>query len=233
MNLYITLDETTDPIMNEKLFLHPETISIAGKELVQYWLEWARFKGYAKLYIYSKRTDMDNKKVQTLQNLYSIEVIYRHLSDTIDSASEKKMYHGLGIFLDNGEYKSFKSLDEVLLFEQELIYTPLDYCSSAGYGKSEHIQIGKNVYIHRSAKLSGAVVIGDNCIIEKDVEIEDSVINNGCLIKKRSIIKNCHIAQNIHMLTNLYLKDKALFESKIYDTVKKENVIHEGICLKN
>jgi len=234
MNLCITLDATTDHIIHtEELLLYPETMSIAGKEMVHYWLEWARSQGYKKLSIYTMSVGMDNTKIQTLQDLYGIEVIYQQPSDKTDIAVEKEAYNGMGIFLDSGEYRCFKSLDEVLMFEQELIYNPLSYCSLTGYGKSAHIQIGKNVYIHKSAKLSGAVVIGDNCIIEKDVEIEDSVINNGCLIKKRSIIKNCHISQNIHMTTNLYLKDKALFESSIYDMTKKESVIHEGICLKN
>lgn len=232
MNLCITLDTTTSSMMESKEF-YPETISIAGKELVHYWLEWARYKGYKKLYINTMRVGMNNEKMETLQNLYGLEVIYQLSSNQTDSAIEKGEYDGIGIFLDNGEYKRFHSLDEVLLFEQTLIYNPLSYCSLAGYGKSTHIHVGKNVYIHKSAKLSGAVVIGDNCIIEKDVEITDSVINNGCLIRERSIVKNSHIAQNIHMATNLYLKEKALFKSSIYDITKKVSVIHEGICLKN
>jgi len=234
MNLYIALDVATHDIMHaEKPLFRMETMSIAGKEIVQYWLEWARFQGYKKLYIRSIKAGMHDAKIQDLQDLYGIEVIYQKLSDEMDIAAEEEVYAGLGVFLDSGEYRRFKNLNEVLMFEQELIYNPLSYSSLVGYGKSAHIQVGKNVYIHKSAKLSGAVVIGDNCIIEKDVEIEDSVINNGCLVKKRSIVKNCHIGQNIQMITNLYLKDKALFESSIYDMTKKESVIHEGVCLKN
>ena len=231
MNLYITLDTTATYIMHTKeLSFYPETMNIAGKEVVKYWLEWARHQGYKKLYINTMRIGMDNEKIQMLQDLYGIEVIYQTSLNQTDITIEKEEYDGMGIFLDSGEYRRFKSLDEVLMFEQELIYHPLSYCSLVGYGKSEHIHVGKNVYIHKSAKLSGAVIIGDNCIIEKDVEIKDSVINNDCLIKERSIVENSHIGQNIHMTTNLYLKDKALFESSIYDRTKKVSVIHEGIC---
>ena len=233
MNLYITLDATADDIMHtENPLCYLETMSIAGKEIVQYWLEWARFQGYKKLFIRSMKAGIDDEKIQNLENLYDVEVIYQNPSDKMDTSAEE-VYAGLGIFLDSGEYRCFKNLNEVMMLEQELIYNPLEYCTLTGYGKSGDIQIGKNVYIHKSAKLSGAVVIGDNCIVEKFVEIEDSVINNGCLIKKGSIVKNCHIGENIHMITSLYLKDKALFESSIYDMKKKESVIHEGICLKN
>jgi len=233
VNLYIALDAAADDMIHaEKPLFCMETMSIAGKEIVQYWLEWARFQGYKKLYIRSIKASIDDEKIQNLQNLYDIEVIYQKPSDKMDTTAEE-VYAGIGIFLDSGEYRCLKNLNEIMMLEQELIYNPLKYCSLAGYGKSGDIQIGKNVYIHKSAKLSGAVVIGDNCIVEKYVEIEDSVINNGCLIKKGSIVKNCHISENIHMITSLYLKDKALFESSIYDMIKKESVIHEGICLKN
>jgi len=233
MNLYITLNTTITFMIHSKDF-YPETISIAGKELVHYWLEWARDKGYKKLYINTMNVGMDNEKIQTLQDLYGIEVIYHLLANQKDSVIvAEEEYVGMGIFLDSGEYRHLKSLDEVLIFEQELIRNPLCYCSLVGYSKSADIQVGKNVYIHKSAKLSGTVIIGDNCIIEKDVEITDSVINNGCLVKNRSIVQNSHIGQNIHMTTNLYLKDKALFESIIYDITKKVSVIHDGICLKN
>lgn len=232
MNLYITLN-TTDTFMLDLKEFYPETMSIAGKELVHYWLEWARHQGHKKLYINTMSAGMNNEKIQTLENLYGIEVIYHLLSNEIDSVMEKEVYDGMGLFLDSGKYRCFTNLDEVLLFEQELIHNPLDYCALVGYEKSDDIYVGKNVYIHKSAKLSGTVIIGDNCIIEKDVEITDSVINNGCLVKNRSIVKNSHIGQNVHMITNLYLKDKALFASSIYDTTKKVSVIHEGICLKN
>lgn len=231
MSLYITLDTEITFMVHAKEF-YPETMNIAGKELVHYWSEWARHKGYKKLYINTLNAGMDNKKIQMLQDLYGIEVIY-HLENQKDSVTPEEEYFGMGILLDSGEYRHLKSLDEVLILEQELIRNPLDYSSLVGYSKSDNVHVGKNVYIHKSAKLSGNVIIGDNCIIEKDVEITDSVINNGCVIKERSIVINSHIDQDILMTTNLYLKDKALFTSCIYDAIKKVRVMHEGICLQN
>jgi NDP-sugar pyrophosphorylase family protein len=233
MNLYITLNDACKLPLNEEDFLTPETIAIAGKELIHYWLEWAHAKGYEQLVITSECRSINNEIIGNLQSLHDVEIVYVHPSDASDKVDDEENHIGIGIFLDSGEYKTFTNLDEMLILEQELIHNPLQYGTSAGYGKSSQIQIGKNVYIHRSVKLSGAVVIGNNCIIEKGVEIEDSVINNGCLIKRGSIIKHSHIGKGIDFLTNMYLKDKALFAESIYDIVKKVSIRHKGICAKN
>lgn len=209
-----------------------DTMSIAGKEILEYWLEWVRHKEYTGLCIYTSNDIKDDYKLQKLQNLYTVELSYLPLSEKNNITIDDKEYSGIGVFLDSGEYRCFESLDEILAFEQELIYHPLNYCSSLGYGKSEHIRIGKNVYIHESVKLLGSVIIGDDCTIEKDVEIQDSIINKACTIKNGSKVQNSHISQNIHFITKLYLKDKALFESTIYDIKKRESLNHEGICLK-
>ncbi|QOR61961.1 hypothetical protein ACM66Z_00260 [Sulfurovum sp. ST-21] len=231
MNLCIMLDKTDYESIWTEPVLHPEAMSIAGKEIIQYWLEWARFKGIEKLYIYTESEGVASEKIDMLETLYGVAVVYLHPSKNIEYT--ENTYRGLGVFLDSGEYRTIKDLDSFLKLERALIQEPLKYSSTVGYGKFKHIQIGKNVYIHKSAKLSGAVVIGDNCIIEKDVEIRDSVINSGSLLKRGSVIDNSHIGKNIHLATNVYLKEKALFESTIYDMVKRESVVHEGICLKS
>jgi len=225
MKLYITVDNGIEK-------LEFEMISIAGKEILEYWLEWARHKDYSELIIYSDKITIKDSKAEILENLYGIKLTLNHLSQKEDIILDEIEHKGIGIFLDSGEYRSVESLDDLLSLEQELIYTPLSYSSSVGYGKSEHIYIGKNVYIHKSVKLLGAVVIGDNCTIEEDVEIKDSVVNEGCLIKNGSILENSHISKNIHLSTNLYLRDKALFELSIYDIAKHSSLTHEGICLK-
>lgn len=234
MNLYIVLDTNNDYVFNkENPLSSPETINIAGQEIIHYWLEWARHKAYTKLYIYSARSTIDSQKIEMLQNLYGVEIIYQKPSNLNRLKFNKDIYQGMGIFLDSGEYHYFKSLEDILILEQELMHKPLEYCALIGYGADEEIQIGKNVYIHNSVKLSGAVIIGDNCIIEKDVEIENSVISSGCLIKQKSVLRKSHIDQDIHMNIGLFLNNKALFESSIYDMIKKESLRHEGLCVKH
>jgi NDP-sugar pyrophosphorylase family protein len=234
MNLHIVLDTNNDYVSSkEDPLSSPETINIAGQEIIHYWLEWARHQSYSKLYIYSAGTTIDNQKIEMLQNLYAVKVIYQKPSELNKLKFTKDIYQGMGIFLDSGEYHYLKNLDDILMLEQELIHKPLHYCALIGYGADEEIQVGKNVYIHKSVKLSGAVIIGDNCVIEKDVEIENSVISSGCLIKQKSILKKSHVDQNIHMNTGLFLNNKALFESSIYDMIKKESLRHEGLCVKH
>ena len=55
---------------------------------------------------------------------------------------------------------------------------------------------GKNEKISRSTQFRGNNVIGNNCIFEDDVQIENSVIYDNVKIIKNSVIKNSIIAEN-------------------------------------
>jgi len=205
----------------------PESMCIAGKELAVYWLEWARANGHDAVHIYSAHTHLGENMRKQLSDLYGVTIVYRqpmHL--------DKNQLHfkGLGIFLNDGSYKTLDSLRGLLDLEQELVARPLDYSTPIGYGNRSKVRIGRNVYIHPSVVLSGNVVIGDGCTIGRDVKIENSVINNGSIVKEGSVIKNSHIAGHVKMLTDLYLDNKALFQSYLYDTVQNLNISTEDIC---
>jgi len=231
MNLYIVLNTTIDNmITKDEPSLLPETVNIAGKELIEYWIEWALHKNYTTLCIYTERKAHENLVLQPYQDLYGIKIQYLPLEDKSMLVNDDETYHGMGIFMDTGEYRLLNGLGEVYLLEQDILFRPLGYGSQSGYSNDSHIQIGKNSYIHKSAKLSGAVVIGDNCIIEKDVEICDSVICSNTLIKRQSVIQNAHISKDIRMLSALHLKDKALYKSNIYSATNNTIVPHNGIC---
>ncbi len=208
------------------------SMSIAGRDILEYWLEWARYKEYKKVCVYTDAITVNAQKLKSYSDLYGVNLeifdVY-HRKDIVDTGL---VYRGIGIFLDDCSYKSFDTLDEILTFEQLLIDNPLKYCSSLGYGKMQNIHIGKNVYIHASAILEGKVIIGDNCTIEKDVHIQDSVIDSGCTVKSSSIVKKSHVSKNIQMTTNLFLNNKVLFQSSVYDVVNKNTLEHEGLCLK-
>jgi len=94
MKLYITADSDIE-------MLNFEAISVAGKEIVEYWLEWARHKGYSELCIYSDKISIEDTKIQTLEDLYSVKLTLTHLSDKKDIASGEIEYIGIGIFLDS------------------------------------------------------------------------------------------------------------------------------------
>jgi NDP-sugar pyrophosphorylase family protein len=232
MSLYIQLNDINKVFasLNEPAYCL-ESIHIAGKEIIVYWLEWARYKGLHTLTIQTNRNCVNSDKIEKLQNLYGIEISFQDLPTEKEAINEEETYTGLGVFLDNGTYKRFENLNEILQFEQTLLSTPLEYSPHTGYTKSDNLHIGKNVYIHKSAKLSGNVLIGDNCIIEKDVTISNSVIGENCTIKEKSTVVNSHIDENITMITNLYLQNKALFKTCVYDTIKKKSIANEGLFI--
>jgi len=220
-------------VQNHTSLLISEATNIAGKKIIEYWLDWALYQKYTKLCIYTDTKMLTDKEVQDYQNLYNITIAYLPLSQKNIVLQEKNIFYGIGIFMDSGTYRVFEDLHALLLFERELIKTPLPYCSHSGYTDASEIKIGKNVYMHKSVKLSGVVIIADNCIIEKGVKIHNSIIGAGSIIKQQSIIENSHIAQDIHMVSSLYLKEKALFKSSIYCLATKQEVPHDGLCTNN
>lgn len=229
MNLCIVLDEKNNSVSRQiDSSLYPEMMSIAGKEILQYWLEWANYKGYTAVTIYSTRPSIEN--LNMIHSVYGVKVNYHTLEDLSHIQAEDDVYYGVGLFNDEGVYQVLQDLDEILALERALLVNPLVYCTQVGYDARNQIQIGKNVYMHHSVELMGNVVIGNDCIVEQGVSIKDSVINQGCLIKTNSVIYDCHISKNIHMTQeNLYLENKALFSSDIYDISRKKSMCHAGL----
>lgn len=206
-----------------------EAISIAGKEMLEYWLEWARHKEFKSLHVYFKSENINVQKIEEYSELYGIRLKVFNGYEKKDLVDAAVIHRGLGVFLDDGTYKTFSSLDEVLGFEQLLLSKPLHYSSLVGYGKSSEMRIGKNVYIHSSATLDGKVIIGDNCTIGKDVYIKDSIIDKGCTIDRNAIIEVSHISKNMQVPKDVYFNNKVLFESTVYDIVNKNLLDHAGV----
>jgi len=216
--------ESLDPSM------HPTNVEIAGKTILKYWVEWARENGYKEIHILSKYKEFPKEDIDNFYHLYNIKILFNSYETAEDFMQESHIFFGFGLFLDNGEYYRLRDISDFLSFEKKLLQKQLKYTSSVGYGKNVNIQIGKNVYIHHSVKLIEPVIIGDNCVIEGDVEIENSIISSDVHVKLGSTIKNSHISKHQHLLTDLYLKNKALFTALIYDINSKKGYLHKGIC---
>ena len=218
--LCIIIDEENTKVFdNAQLKMPAERKGLAGKEIILYWVEYARSTGKKSVHVFSPIQTVGIDEEVSLYHLYGVRVIYHKLES---HPKDFKCYEGVGIFLDDGSYRKFESFNDLLSFEKKMLEMPLEYSADLGYGKHENIRIGKNVYIHPSAQLLGKVIIGDNCRIEKNTIIENSVINKYSMVKEGSIIKDSHIAANVVMVTDLYLKDKALFQAGIYD-IKTEH----------
>lgn len=53
-----------------------------------------------------------------------------------------------------------------------------------------NILIGRNSHIAAGAKLSGFVVIGDNCLIESDAVLENCILWSGTLVEGNAVVKD-------------------------------------------
>lgn len=84
-----------------------------------------------------------------------------------------------GLFLDVGAELNQESIKEL----------------SAGF-------VGRNSYVHRSAKLTGIVVIDANVVIDRRVSVENSVILPGTYIGEMMCVKDSIVSGNTHV--NIY-----------------------------
>ena len=99
------------------------------------------------------------------------------------------------------------------------------------------IFIGKNVDIDKTAKITGPVVIGDNCKIGKNVQIEEytvlgenTVIDDNSIIKRSIIWPNTHIGSNARISAGILCYGNNL---KSNVTVLEESVIGDECQLKD
>jgi len=211
--------------------LHPAQISIFGKSLFVYWLEWSRDKGYTTLTIKTTHPLSDEEYFHNFATLYEISLDYQVVEEIDEDLLEDETHKfGLGIFFDDGSYQRFEGLDALLSFEDKMLHHDLKYSAAVGYGRHKDVLIGKESYVHPSVNLIVPVIIGDNCVLEEGVVIEDSVINDNVIIKRGSTIIDSHVARNLKILHPIYLNNKALFQEHIYDQATKETLVHTNVC---
>ena len=231
--LTITIDtDSHDWVNGLDPSLHPLSLCLAGKTILEYLLQWARHKHYSTITINDIHPNITHEKVHEFSELYGVEIIYAHLKKEKEKSCTADAV-GVGIFNDDGSYYPITSSKVLFDLEEKLMATPLAYSTSIGYQNDKNIQIGENVYIHRSVKLKAPLIIGDNCILEPNVKIEDSIINPNVHIGKDTIIKHSHIEKNLHISDNLYIDNKALFALKIYDKKQHKSFAHDGVCYMN
>ncbi|XOB66398.1 sugar phosphate nucleotidyltransferase [Deferribacteres bacterium DY0037] len=95
-------------------------------------------------------------------------------------------YNAKGYWRDVGNPDSYRAA--LLDILNEDVTLPLE-------GIQEKLSEGtvykeKDVKIHKTAKIEGLVVLGDGCVIEKDVTIKNSVLSGGCSIGEKSTVEN-------------------------------------------
>jgi len=208
--------------------LHPLSLSIAGKTILEYLLQWAKYNQHETVVINDVHPTMTHEKIHEYSTLYDLKIIYKQIKKSDENGHSDGV--GVGIFKDDGTYFTISSPKTLFDLEKEFIQNPVAYTSSIGYTNHQNIQIGKNVYIHRSVKLKAPLIIGDDCILEPNVKIENSVIGPNVHIGQDTVVTNSHIDGNLHVTENLLIKNKALFALRIYDKEQDESFVYDGVC---
>jgi mannose-1-phosphate guanylyltransferase len=72
--------------------------------------------------------------------------------------------------------------------------------------------LGRNSHVGAGVRLKGHVVIGDNCVIERDCDIKDSIIWSGTLVDANSRMKHTVIGANCFVENGSRLIEAALVE---------------------
>lgn len=135
---------------------------------------------------------------------------------------------GLPLFgyIADGYWKDIGSLDEYMLAHQNVLngevklQIPGDRLNIIG----RDVWVGKNSNISAKVKFKGGVIIGQNCVIEDGVELENCVLGDGCIIKKNARIKGTTLWGGVHVGENADLAEAVISSN----THIEDNVVVEA-----
>lgn len=149
-------------------------------------------------------------------------------------------------YIADGYWKDIGNLEEYVLAHQNVLNgevklkIPGERLNIIG----RDVWVGKNCNISAKVKFKGGVIIGQNCIIEDGVELENCVLGDGCIIKKNVRIKggtlwdgvhvgeNARIGQavisgNTHLQDNVEIEDGAIISEEC--RIGKGAIIRENV----
>ncbi|HNS09052.1 MAG TPA: mannose-1-phosphate guanyltransferase [Candidatus Ozemobacteraceae bacterium] len=129
-------------------------------------------------------------------------------------------------YIAEGYWKDIGNLDEYMLAHQNVLngevklQIPGERLNIIG----RDVWVGKNSNISAKVKFKGGVIIGQNCVIEDGVELENCVLGDGCIIKKNARIKGATLWDGVHVGENTRL-DEAVISSQTHveDGAEVEN----------
>ena len=89
------------------------------------------------------------------------------------------------------------------------------------------IVIGENTTIGQNTKILPLTVIGNDCIIDTDSSVSESIIFDGCSIGKNCIIRNSIIARNVKIGSNVRIEGNAIVGDN--SVIEDNNILRNGI----
>lgn len=114
-----------------------------------------------------------------------------------------------------------RPLDSLKLFydlNMEIIYNGSKKYYTHGYSNEDGVNIGQNVEIAKSCKLSKAVNIGNNVSFKSMTQIGPSaIVGTNVLIDSKTVVENSIIYDNSFIGSGLEIKDKIVYHNHLMD----------------
>mgnify|MGYP001409906155 CR=1 FL=1 len=136
-------------------------------------------------------------------------------------------YNAKGYWRDVGNPDSYRAALLDILNEDVTLPLP----GTQDKKKNVTLYTGSNVKIDKSAKLEGLVVLGDDCIIEKDAVVKNSVLARECKVSEGATVENSIFWNEVEIGKNSTLLNTVLCNGvKFGKNVKAEHgvIIAEG-----
>ena len=129
-------------------------------------------------------------------------------------------------YIAEGYWKDIGNLEEYILAHKNVLngevklQIPGDRLNIIG----RDVWIGKNSNISAKVKFKGGVIIGQNCVIEDGVDLENCVLGDGCIIRKNSKIKGGTLWDGVHVGENVEIYEAVISGN----TLIQDNVVIES-----
>ena len=125
-------------------------------------------------------------------------------------------FNAKGYWRDVGNPDSYRSsLQEIT---QGLV--KLDFEGEKQTFEHGILYCGKNLKMDKSVKVTGLVVVGDNCVLEEGAQISDSCLGDNCTIGENSVVEKSILWNNVKIgdrakMINAVLCDNVLIDTKV------------------
>ncbi len=127
---------------------------------------------------------------------------------------EKQSLYG---YIADGYWKDIGNLTEYRLAHRDILEGKVKVNIPGEKMEDKNVWLGKDARVDFTAKLTGSVVIGDNCKVGPNVKISNSVIGKNCVIEEGTVISDSVIWDDAIIGKNVSLQ---------------ENIVGKGALIK-
>ncbi len=137
----------------------------------------------------------------------------------------KKSLYG---YIAEGYWKDIGSLNEYRQAHFDVLKQPALVNISGVKSTNQENWVGEGSLIDSSVKLAGKVIIGKNCQIKANVEIDDSVIGNNVIIDERAVITKSVLWDGVKVGKEVEIKESTVGYGTL---LQKKAIVNEGVVI--